>query len=54
MPTFIYFTPEKDAYISEYYANSNFGDVPYLYTNNVSVKYSTPVSQETLAVISFS
>ncbi|MDD2619544.1 MAG: DNRLRE domain-containing protein [Syntrophomonadaceae bacterium] len=34
MPTFIYFTPEKDAYISEYYANSNFGDVPYLYTNN--------------------
>ncbi len=33
MPTFIYFAPEKDAYISQYYANNNFGEVPYLYTN---------------------
>lgn len=33
MPTWIYFTPEKDAYVSEYYAATNFGDVPYLYVN---------------------
>ncbi len=25
--------PNEDAYISQYYANSNFGGVPYLYTN---------------------
>ncbi len=25
--------PTEDAYISQYYANSNFGGVPYLYTN---------------------
>jgi len=33
LPTFIYFASQKDAYISQYFANSNFGDVPYLYTN---------------------
>lgn len=33
MPTWIYFTPEKDAYIAQYYPDINFGDVPYLYTN---------------------
>ncbi len=25
--------PKEDAYISQYYPNSNFGQVPYLYTN---------------------
>jgi len=34
LPTWIYFTPAKDAYIAEYYPNMNFGNVPYLYTNN--------------------
>ena len=32
-PVNITFTPEKDAYVAEFYPNSNFGDSPSLFTN---------------------
>lgn len=39
MPTFVYYTPLQDAYIAEYYPDTNFGNIPYLYTNNYQGTY---------------
>lgn len=33
MVTWIFLPPEQDAYISQFYADKNFGCIPFLYTN---------------------
>lgn len=39
MPVFVYFKPIQDAYVSEFYPDQNFGQVPYLFCNRYQGSY---------------